>query len=1014
MKNLCCSWLSSKHLLLALLLFLGAPEAFSQVRTISGNVSTESGETLPGVNILISGSTRGTVSDIDGNFSIVVQPGDRLLKFSFTGYEEQDVSIGQENNIKVVLVEKSTMLDEYVVIGYGVVKKSDLTGAVSSVKSEDLLKTTSSNPIQSLQGKAAGVQVTTTSGAPGAGLSVRIRGVGTLNNSEPIYVVDGVIMNDVSFLNTSDIASMEVLKDASATAIYGSRGANGVVMITTKRGTLGQTKTNVSFSSEFGLQRLAKKIDLLNGKEFATIANEIKPGSYNNVDAVPNTDWQDEVFRTAPIHNHQLSITGASEKSEYYAAIGIYRQDGIIPKSSYQRISIKLNNAYHINKHVTTGINLTLSPYEQQNAPNVTYSVYRAQPLLVPYYPDGSFGVVYNVGNPLADLEYSNSYNRGLRGVGNIYTDIKLGNDFTFRSSYGMDAGINKSDNFTPAYTIYNPDGTASQQYNEFSDLSKSTFESRSWLWENTLTWLRDFGKHRINSVAGYTMQQTRSEFTNLVGQNIIRNESDFWYILPSYIIDEANNINMVNSISNGVETNLYYNMISYLFRANYTYDNKYIFTATFRRDGSSKFTQNNRFADFPSFAAGWNLINEPFMSDQQHITTLKFRASWGKIGNEKIPYLNQYSVVDPGLVAIFSNPDAFFAAASYAKLGNPDLKWESTSQTDIGLEIGLFNNRLMFETDYYHKVTDDILVELSTPGHMGNGQGQRVTYNAASVLNRGLEANLSWRDQTGGFVYKIGLLGTTIHNEVLEIGGNSGIDSVLMGGYLGNGIPVTQTRIGLPIGAFYGYKTDGIFQTQEELDAYPHLSQAGVGDLRFVDTNGDGKLNGLDRTYIGSPIPKFVFGLNIELEYKSFDLTFDLQGQTGNKIFNGKDAVRPDPYNFEQNVWDRWKGQGTSNSEPKPSFGGYNYIPSDRFLLDGSFIRLRNIIVGYSFPEKLMNRIQVNSARIYLKGSNLFTLTKFTGYTPEIGGGSVLSNGIDNGIYPIAAVYSVGLNLTF
>jgi len=1014
MNNNRYSRLIGRSFCLVVLLMLVSFEAFTQSRTITGSISTESGETLPGVNILISGSTRGTVTDIDGNFSLVVQPGDLSFKCSFTGYEERDVPISQANDYKITLVEKSTMLEEYVVIGYGVVRKSDLTGAVSSIKSEELLKTTSSNPIQSLQGKAAGVQVTTTSGAPGAGLSVRIRGVGTLNNSEPIYVVDGVIMNDVAFLNTADIASMEVLKDASATAIYGSRGANGVVMITTKRGTIGQSKTQVSFSSETGFQKLAKKIDLLNGKEFATIANEIKPGSYNNVDAVPNTDWQDEVFRTAPIHNHQLSISGGSEKSEYYAAIGLYRQDGIIPKSSYQRISIKLNNAYHINKSITTGINLTLSPYEQQNAPNVTYSVYRAQPLLVPYYEDGSFGVVYNVGNPLADLKHSNSFNRGLRGVGNVYADIKFAKHFTLRSSYGMDAGINKSENFTPAYTVYNPDGTASQQFNEFSDLSKSTFESRSWLWENTLTWLRDFDKHRINTVAGYTMQQTRSEYMNIAGQNIIRDENDFWYLLPSYIIDEANNINMINSIGNGVETNLYYNMISYLFRANYTYDNKYIITATFRRDGSSKFTQNNRFADFPSFAAGWNVINESFMSELKHISTLKVRASWGKIGNEKIPYLNQYSVVDGGLVAIFSNPDAFYAAASYAKLGNPDLKWESTSQTDIGLEVGMFNNRLMFEADYYRKVTDDILVELSTPGHMGNGQGQRVTYNAASVLNRGIETNLSWRDKTGELTYRIGLIGTTIHNEVLAIGGNSGIDSVLMGGYLGNGIPVTQTRVGLPIGAFYGYKTDGIFQTQEELDAYPHLSQAEIGDLRFMDTNGDGKLNGLDRTYIGSPIPKFVFGLNIELVFKAFDLTFDLQGQTGNKIFNGKDAVRPDPYNFEQNVWDRWKGAGTSNSEPKPSFGGYNYIPSDRFLMDGSFVRLRNIIIGYTFPESLINRIQVTSARIYLKGSNLYTLTRFTGYTPEIGGGGVLSNGIDNGIYPIAAVYSIGLNITF
>ncbi len=1008
-----------KHLfagLVPLILFLLLPVygAFAQ-RMISGTVTaSDSGETLPGVNVIVKGTNQGTSTDINGNFQMEIQADDLILVFSFIGYLDQEVIIGNQQNIKVVLQVSSTQLEELVVIGYGTVKKSDLTGAVSSLKAEDIRKITTLQPEKALQGKVTGVQVTNTSGAPGAGAAVRIRGVGTFNNSSPIFVVDGVILDDISFLNSADIASMEVLKDASATAIYGSRGANGVILIQTRKGTVGQEKPVFSFSSEYGIQRLAKKIELLNGREFAIISNEIRPGSYNNVDVVPNTDWQDQIFQTAPIQNHQLSVSGATNVSQYYVGIGLYQQDGIIPKSNYQRITLKLNNTYNLSKFFRLGNNITLAPYEQRNAPNVTYSVYRAQPLLKPYYEDGSFGVVYNVGNPLADLEYSNNFRSGVRGVGNIFAEANPLDGLTLKSSFGMDASFNKTKAFTPAYTIYNPDGTASQQYNEFSDISKGNTENLSWLWENTVSWDKRILKHNINAVAGFTMQKTRSEEVRFAGQNLIRDDQNFWYIEPPYIIDEANNINMIQDIFNGVDANLYYSMISFLFRANYTFDNRYIATVTFRRDGSSKFSKENRFSNFPSFALGWNIVNEKFMLDYPVISNLKLRASWGIIGNDKILYYDRFARVQSDLMVILMNPDASFPAASYFKSGNPDLRWESTTQTDLGLEVGVLNNRLTGEFDYYRRITDDILVELSTPGHVGNGQGQRVRYNAASVLNSGFEFNIRWREKIGEFSYSVGVLGTTIHNEVLEIGGSSGVDSVLIGGYLGNGQPVTLSRIGLPIGAYYGYITDGIFQTQDELNAYPHASLAEVGDLRFIDVNGDGRITGLDRTYIGSPIPKFIYGLNFEVTYKAFDFSIDVHGQAGNKLFNGKDAVRPDPYNFEKNVWNRWTGPGTTNTEPRASFGGYNYTPSDRFIQNGSFIRLRNIMVGYTLPESISKKIAMQQVRVYLKGTNMFTLTKFTGYTPEIGSYDVLSNGIDNGIYPISAVYSIGLNVSF
>ena len=1000
--------------LLLLLILFPAFVAHAQ-KQVSGVVTAgDTRETLPGVNIVVKGTTRGVISDLDGRYTIDLLPQDKILQYSYTGYETFEAAVDGRSQIDVELKVVSELLNEIVVIGYGSVKKSDLTGAVSSIKAEDISKITSVNPEQSLQGKVTGVQVSSTSGAPGAGVTVRVRGIGTFNNSSPIYVVDGMILDDISFLNSGDIASMEVLKDASATAIYGSRGANGVILVTTKSAKAGQTKTMINFNAEYGFQQVAKKIDLLDGREFAIISNEIRPGSFNNVDAVPSTDWQDLIFRTAPMQTYQLSISGASDKATYYVGIGAFSQDGIIPKSYYQRLSIKLNNTYQINDFIKIGNNFTITPYKQRNAPGVTYQVYRAQPVLEPYYADGSFGVVYNVGNPLADLANSNDYSSGVRSVGNAFAEATMHKDFTGKSSFGIDASFNKAERFTPAYTVYNPDGTASQQSNVFSDLSKSNGDNFTWLWENTLNYNKQFGLHNINAVAGYTMQKIRSESLSLAGQNLIRDGEDFWYIEPPYVIDEANNINMLQNIFNGVDPNLYYNMVSYLFRANYTYNSRYIFTATFRRDGSSKFAKENRFGNFPSFALGWNIGNEEFMQQFEFLSSMKLRASWGKIGNDKISYFDRFSRVQSDLFAIFGNPDAPIPAATYNKTGNPDLKWETTTQTDIGLEMGFLNNRLTTEVDYYSRTTDDILVELSTPGHLGNGQGQRVRYNAASILNRGFEFNLRWRENLGDFNYSVGLLGTTVYNEVLSIGGNSGVDSVLVGGYLGNGVPVTLSSVGKPIGAFYGYVTDGVFQTQAELDAYPHSSQAEVGDLRFVDINNDGKINGDDRTDIGSPIPSFIFGFNIDLSYKDFDLSVDIQGQTGNKIFNGKDVVRPDPYNFEQHVWDRWTGPGTSNTEPKASFGGYNYTASDRFIQDGSFVRLRNVIFGYTLPKTLTNKLMLQSVRVYAKATNVFTLAKYTGYTPEIGSYDVLSNGIDNGIYPISAVYAFGINVTF
>jgi len=1014
---------------LLVLLFAGMGLApFAQPRTITGTVTTsDTRETLPGATILVKGTTTGTVTDIEGKYTLQVPAEPFTLAISFVGYEPVEIAVTDQQVVDAVLEPSRVALDEVVVIGYGVVRKSDLTGSVASVKTEELTKITAANPVQSLQGKVSGVQVTSTSGTPGENPVVRIRGVGTFNNSSPIYVVDGVIVDDISFLNASDIASMEVLKDASATAIYGSRGANGVIMVTTKSGQQEEGKTVFNFTGEAGIQRVAKMIDLLDGREFAIISNEIKTGSYNNVDAVPNTDWQDLIFDIAPIQNYQLSVSGASKTMSYYVGLGYFNQQGIVDKSSYQKITTKFNSIYNLTGWLKLGTNISITPFDQEIAPNVTYAAYRAQPLLEPYYDDGSFGVVYNVGNPLASLANSNSFNNGVRGVGNMFADVTILKDFTFRTSFGLDGQYVKSTSFTPAYTVYNPlkdnpnmpdFSNPSQQQNVQNDLYKGHSDYLTWLWENTLTYQKVIEKHSINALAGYTMQNTSSQLFSMAGANVIRNGESFWYLTPNYIYDESNNVNTTSQLTDDVDINLYYSMISYIFRINYSFNNKYIFTATFRRDGSSKFSEDNRFANFPSFAAGWNISQENFMQEIDLISKLKLRASWGKIGNDKIQYWDRFSRVDSRIVAIFGEDPAASAAATFGKLGNPDLRWETTTQTDIGLEIGLWGDRLTGEFDYYHRVTDDILILLMTPGYYGNGVGELIRFNAAEVLNRGFEFNIGWRSQVGQFKYNVAALGSTIHNEVLAIGGNSGIDSTLVGGYTGNGTPVTLSQIGLPIGAFYGLETDGIFQTQAEIDAYPKYVQAPdavePGDLRYVDKNGDGVINQEDRTYIGSPVPKFIFGFNAGLEYKGIDFSFNIQGQTGNKIYTAKEMVRPDPYNFEAHVMDRWTGPGTSNEEPRPTFGGNNYLASDRFIYDGSFIRIRNVILGYTLPAKWSTKAYMQTLRVYFKVDNLYTFTSYTGYTPEIGSFDAISNGIDNGVYPVTSVYSFGINLTF
>lgn len=987
-----------KILLLSFLLLSLGIEALAQSRTVNGQVTgADDGQPIPGVNILIMGTNKGTSTDVNGRYTIELIAGEATLVFTFVGYKPQTIEVGQREAIDVILETDAVALNEVVVIGYGVQRKSDLTGSVGSVRGTDLVKIPSFSAEQALQGKVAGVQVASPSGEPGSVPVIRIRGVGTLNNSSPIFVVDGVILDDISFLSSSDIESMEVLKDASATAIYGSRGANGVIIITTKSGMKGM---QVSVTGEFSLQRVAKKIDLLNTPEFASYVNEIIPGTFNNVSALPNTDWQDLIFKEwAPIQNYQASVSAATDKHSFYFGTSYFKQDGIISKSAYERISVKINNAYAISNSIKIGNNLTISPDKRENTANVVPMAYRSWPTSVPYNADGSFAEVDGAGNPLAAIEYNNSSNERFRAVGNAYIDVNFFKDFLFRSSFGFDLSYGKNKSFSPAYFV------SDKQENLTSDLSVGTDEYKSWLWENTLTYDKVINKHRVNALAGFTLQKFSSEYLSGGVQNLIGIDPSLWYLNAGETTTGTQRVGNGGSVST---------LASYLFRTNYTYNDKYLLTISARIDGSSKFGEVNLYGTFPSVAVGWNVSNESFMPTDILLSNMKLRASWGIIGNEKIPGDSRFSLIANGQNGVFGYNEQIIPGATFGNTATPDLRWESTTQTDIGLELGFWDDKLLAEMDYYRRVTEDILVGLTMPGHVGNGAFVRVITNAATVLNDGFELTLTWNDHIGEVNYKIGGVASTVNNEVQDLGSSFGSDSFISSGSLGNGQLVTRTEVGQPIGSFYGYKVVGVFQNQAELDSEPKRSDQSIGDLKFADINGDGIINASDRTNIGSSIPKFIFGFNTEISYKNFDLSLDFQGQTGNKIYNGKMAVRPDLYNYEDRVKNFWNGEGTSNTEPRPTAGGVNYEPSTYFIEDGSYLRLRNVRIGYSFPSSLTDKLRLTNARAYISGTNVFTLTKYSGYSPEIGGSDGFSSGIDLGIYPITSVYSIGLNLTF
>ncbi|MEM7571742.1 MAG: TonB-dependent receptor [Bacteroidota bacterium] len=994
-----------KPLLFFVLFCTSAGVIFAQT-TVRGTV-TSAGEPLIGVSVQATGTTTGAVTDVDGSYQISLPSGIDSLSFSYVGFQPHTVFVGNRTIVDVVLEEATEILTQVVVVGYGVQQKNDLTGAVAVVEAKDLGDIPTQNLGQALQGKVAGLQIIPTSGAPGAGAVFRIRGIGTLNDADPLFVVDGMIVNDINFINPRDVESVSVLKDASSTAIYGARGANGVIIVTTKQGSARDGGINVSAYT--GSQEVVNTIDLVNATQYATLINEAdlnegRTPRYPNPDSFGvGTNWQDEVFNTAPIVNLAVGFSGGNERSTFNLTADYFRQEGIISGSEFDRFTTRINTTQKIKNWLTIGGNVSLiyNTSDNVNAGGILLGAYRSDPLTPAIEEDGSFGntaINGNTGNPVATIFYANNESQSYRAVGNVFGEVKFLRHFTFRTNFGLDFVYSRNRNFTPVFEV------SAIQRNEESRINAFNSYRRNWLWENTVAYQQTIGQHAFDAIVGLTYQDNFGEFLSGSRENLIGEDPSFLYL---------NSGEPLTSLASGGIFGGDWGLESYLGRINYTFDNRYLLTLSGRIDGSSRFGESNRYGFFPSVGLGWNLSNEDFWNPDGIISRLKLRGSWGQTGNDRIGNYSYTALVTSGLGAVFGPNEDLLQGSTLTQLANPNIRWEETSQVDLGVELGLFQNKLLLEVDAYRRVTDGVLFAAAIPDYLG---ASAPTRNISEVLNEGIDLKIEWRETTaGGFTYRIGGNASFIDNEVLKV---DDLDSDLFAGGLGVGGQLgTNSRAGFPIGAFFGYELDGVFQNADELERFAQLGTQQIGDLRFRDQNGDGVITADgDRVVLGAAIPDLIVGFNGYFAYGGFDFSFDLIGQFGNEVINAKKMARFGAYNFETSFLDRWTGEGTSNTEPRVTFAGPNLENlSTRFVEDGSYIRLRNIQLGYTLPASLTSRLKLRELRVYVSGTNLWTDQEYSGYNPEIFNGSVFDNGIDRGtIYPIAKTVNVGIDLKF
>lgn len=1043
----------TKRFMTALLSVVVAMVAFASVDSVvlMGTVTDNRGEPVIGASVLEKGTSNGCSTDIDGRFSLRVESG-KTLVVSYVGMKSQEIKFNGQSSLDVVLESGDIVLDDVVVIGYGSMKKSDLTGAVTTVRSEDLKKTPVATLDQALQGRAAGVTVNASSGQPGAAAEVRIRGIGTVNNSAPIYVVDGVILDDISFLSPSDIASTEILKDASATAIYGSRGANGVIIVTTKNGN-NEGRAQVSFDMYVGWQNRWRALDVMGRDEFVQTYLDINATkserkyfdengfnawietykgvgrkdyhpvvlSEKNPDGLDysqiETNWQDAVFvPNALMQNYHLSVDGGSDKYGYSFSAGWFDQDGTIIGSNYKRLTLRANTWFKVKDWLKVGENLsfvhTQSRWAMNNSSSAGASILSAALAMAPWdpthYPDGSHNKAgddlsgqiaaatnfTNVTNPFSMVETSHPNDKAERWIGDIYVEITppFVKGLIFRSDVSLDLVNNTSRTFKDAYKYSDYDQSV------YNFLSSSMSRQSQLIWENTLTYNNVFDeKHDLTVLVGQTLEESNYYSIGGSGANILNPTETNWYLSQT-------TLNRTEAGDSVWRTRRF----SLLGRIHYSLLNRYLITANFRADASSMFPEN-LWGFFPSAAAAWKISEEDWMKNVSCIDFMKLRFGWGQIGNDKISSdsfnLTMFNSGPTFVDYVFGLNQELAHGATVLTWVNNGGKWEVTEQWDLGLDFGLFDGMLSGTVDLFLRDTHDMLLAVKAPAYVGNRYDG--TNNVGTVRNKGIEVSLEHRNKIGNVTYSVGGNVSFIQNELTALNGGEPIYS-----HIDNVVVCDE---GMPLYSFYGYNYEGVYRSQEEVDAamwgYEKANQPySVGDARYTDQNNDGMIDDKDKIFLGRAFPWLTYGINLGVEWKGFDLSLFFQGVYGNEIYNQvryRTEGRGTESIMSTTMRDVWTVDNPDGSIPDPRHS-VNFFASNRFIEDGSYFRLKNAQIGYTLPKKWLKAIKFNNCRIYVQGSNLFTITKYTGYDPEVGGG------VDYGNYPQARTILVGANLTF
>jgi len=1021
-KLICC---------LLLVTFISALAQGQTTVHVTGTVSGESDQPLQGVTIKVKASAGQTFTDSAGIFRIDLPSADAILEVSSVGYISQEVPVNGQASLFIRLVAQVKSLEDVVVVGYGTQRKKDVTGSVSSISENEFKKVAVTSVDQGIQGRSAGVQVTASNGQPGAGASIRIRGGNSINGgNEPLYVIDGFPVssppgsgallgpasNPLATLNPNDIVSIDILKDASATAIYGSRGANGVVLITTRRGKAEQNK--ITFDAYYGVQKVRNSIPMLNAKDYAILANESEFNAGNGanvryrqsyIDSIqgPGTDWADAILREAPMQNYSITASGGTAKTQYAMSFNYFDQKGIILNSGFKRGSFRVNLDSRLTDKLKVGNSIAFS-YTRNDIVNndesvtgITYAALAFNPLQAVYQPDGSYtfasAPLNSINNPVALAREVDNFNLSFRAIGTVFAEYEFIKGLRVKISIGGDFGSIRENYYanskvTPGIDAVNGNGLA----------RVGNVTSKNWLNENTITYDKSFNsRHTINALAGFTIQSTTAE-RNLASARGFPNDNLKFYSLGAAQTTLPSTSNFTEGI-----------IQSYLGRINYSLDHKYLLTLTSRVDGSSRFGSGNKYGFFPSGSIAWRLSEEDFIKDMGAFSDLKLRVSYGKTGNQDIAAYQSLSSLGTVQYTYGNNVNTGFAPG---RIANPELKWETTAQTDIGIDMSVLNNRINLIADFYYKKTKDLLLDISVPWSSGFTSGLK---NIGSVENKGFEIAVNTENIRGVFNWSSSLNFSINRNKVLDLGGldmilNNNITSGLNGG-----VAFSVLKVGEPIGSFYGYRFDGLYQTPAEVAAANTGATALLGYMRYEDINGDKILDGNDRTVIGSAQPKFIAGLTNNFSYKGFDLNIFLQGSYGNKILflHRIDLESMKAVNNGSAVsLTRWTGPGTTNYMPR----AYRQAPrepvSSRLVENGSYLRCRNLTLGYTLPGSALKSIGLKFVRLYVSAQNLFTITDYTGFDPEVSayGQNNLAPGVDLSTYPSSKTFLFGLNIEF